>query len=301
MLAIVIPYYKSTFFKETLMSLANQTNKNFKVYIGDDASPENPKLFLKEFQGTFNFEYHRFETNLGSTSLVKQWERCIDFVKDELWIMILGDDDYLEFNAVEAFYNNHKMFNTNSHVVKFASRLINQERNEISKSFTHPMWEKTTTAFYKKINELTRSSLSEYVFNINSYKKYKFNNFPLAWYSDDMAWIEFSEDKLIFCINESNVYIRNSNENISGRTDNLLKKEEAKLLFYKKLAKKHLCKFSYSQKSQILFRLETIFKYNNQLTLKNKMYIGWLIIKNGLIYAFIKFVGRRFFKFKNSY
>ena len=42
MLAIVIPYYKYTFFEETLLSLQNQTNKKFNVYIGDDASPENP-------------------------------------------------------------------------------------------------------------------------------------------------------------------------------------------------------------------------------------------------------------------
>lgn len=41
MLAIVIPYYKLTFFEETLQSLANQSDKRFKVYIGDDASPED--------------------------------------------------------------------------------------------------------------------------------------------------------------------------------------------------------------------------------------------------------------------
>lgn len=41
MLAIIIPYYKLRFFEATLESLANQTDKRFKVYIGDDASPEN--------------------------------------------------------------------------------------------------------------------------------------------------------------------------------------------------------------------------------------------------------------------
>ena len=33
MLAIVIPYFKLTFFEETLQSLANQTDQRFKVYI----------------------------------------------------------------------------------------------------------------------------------------------------------------------------------------------------------------------------------------------------------------------------
>ncbi len=33
MLAIVIPYYKLTFFEYTLQSLAKQTNQRFKVYV----------------------------------------------------------------------------------------------------------------------------------------------------------------------------------------------------------------------------------------------------------------------------
>jgi len=83
MLAIVIPYYKITFFWATLQSLANQTNKQFKVYIGDDASLDNPTLLLQQFQDQFEFIYHRFETNIGSVSLVQQWNRCIDMSENE--------------------------------------------------------------------------------------------------------------------------------------------------------------------------------------------------------------------------
>jgi glycosyltransferase involved in cell wall biosynthesis len=46
-LTIVIPYYKSTLFEKTLQSLANQTNKIFTVYIGDDASLKNPIILIK--------------------------------------------------------------------------------------------------------------------------------------------------------------------------------------------------------------------------------------------------------------
>ena len=48
MLAIIIPYFKLTFFEETLKSLASQTSKRFKVYIGDDASPEGPSNWLEK-------------------------------------------------------------------------------------------------------------------------------------------------------------------------------------------------------------------------------------------------------------
>ena len=95
MLAIVIPYYKHTFFEATLQSLANQTDKRFKVYIGDDASPENPSSLLEQYKESINFKYKRFNNNIGGISLVKQWERCMTMVQEEEWIIILCDDDIL--------------------------------------------------------------------------------------------------------------------------------------------------------------------------------------------------------------
>ena len=38
-LAIIIPAYEEEFLAETLESLANQTNMDFNVYVGDDCSP----------------------------------------------------------------------------------------------------------------------------------------------------------------------------------------------------------------------------------------------------------------------
>ena len=55
MLAIVIPYYKLTFFEATLNSLANQTDQRFKVYIGDDASKEDTTIILEKYKGKFNY------------------------------------------------------------------------------------------------------------------------------------------------------------------------------------------------------------------------------------------------------
>ena len=108
MIAIVIPYYKFAFFEETLKSLANQTNKNFMVYIGDDASPEDPTSLLQNYKDKFEFIYYRFENNLGSKSLVKQWERCIAMTQGEEWIKILGDDDVIGNYVVESFYKNYE-------------------------------------------------------------------------------------------------------------------------------------------------------------------------------------------------
>ena len=73
MIAIVIPYYKLTFFESILQSLANQTDKRFNVYIGDDASLDDPSSLLEKYNNQFDFVYHKFEKNIGSISLVNQW------------------------------------------------------------------------------------------------------------------------------------------------------------------------------------------------------------------------------------
>jgi glycosyltransferase involved in cell wall biosynthesis len=77
MLAIIIPYYKLTFFEATLKSLVAQTCQDLKVYIGDDASPKDPAALLARFQDQFDFVYNRFYTNFGVTLIILQWKRYI--------------------------------------------------------------------------------------------------------------------------------------------------------------------------------------------------------------------------------
>ncbi len=292
MIAIVIPYYKLAFFEEALKSLANQSNKQFKVYIGDDSSPENPAKLLEAYKDRINFIYHRFEENLGSKSLVKQWERCIALTRDEEWLMILGDDDYLGENVVDLFYKNFNKFNAKVNVVRFASRIVNQELNTISKEYNHPVWEKASDSYFRKFEEKSRGSLSEYVFNRVSYNKYGFKNYPLAWHSDDLAWLEFSDLKIIYTINEALVSIRRSTESISGKKDNLILKNKARLLFFKDLNYKKLHQFTKLQKKAFLFELGILLEEHNLTKLNNTIFIWWQFIKIGALYDSLRFLRR---------
>ncbi|MFC5684455.1 glycosyltransferase family 2 protein [Flavobacterium sp. MAHUQ-51] len=223
-LAIVIPYYKINFFEVTLDSLANQTNKQFKVYIGDDASPDNPTALLEKYKNKIDFVYQRFEDNLGGTSLVQQWERCMELANDEPWRMILGDDDVLGVNAVEVFYENlETITQEKSNVIRYASQVIDANGQSISIIHKHPKLEKGLDFLLRKSKGGTRSSLSEYIFKTEKVKAIKFKDFPLAWSSDVLAVIEFSDFKNIYTINEALVYVRNSGANISSQNDSVEK------------------------------------------------------------------------------
>lgn len=216
MLSIIIPYYKFIFFESTLNSLAIQTNKRFKVYIGDDSSPENPKILLKKYRGDFEFVYHRFDNNLGGISLTQHWERCIALSGNEEWVMILCDDDVLTADVVDEFYKQLPKLKGKSNVIRFATQKINDRNENISDLYFHPAHETSTEFLLRKYNSITRSSLSEYVFNMQLIRKIKFKNFPLAWYSDVIAVVELSRDNLIYSINSANIRIRYSEKSISG-------------------------------------------------------------------------------------
>ncbi len=269
MLAIVIPYYKLNFFGECLESLVKQTNKNFKVYIGNDASPDDPIELINSYSDKLKITYQLFERNLGGTSLPKQWDRCIDMVHQEEWIMILGDDDVLDINIVENFFSNYNIFIDKTNVIRFASKVIDSEGNQLSHVYRHPEWEKATDSFFRWLNGKTRSSLSEHLFTREAYNKYKFKNYPLGWHSDDIAWLDFPDGKKIYSINTSIVFIRQSGINITSATDNLELKEEASIRFQYDLIFEKLIIFSKPQKRKLLLNFEIFQKRKKIMNLKD--------------------------------
>jgi glycosyltransferase involved in cell wall biosynthesis len=266
MLAIIIPYFKLAFFDATLQSLANQTDKRFRVFIGDDASPENPSVLLEKYKNKFDFVYHRFEENLGSVSLVQQWDRCIAMTADEEWLMILGDDDVMGDNVVEAFCKNLEEIKSVSNVVRFATCKIDEKGEETSLVYVHPKIEKSTDFFFRG----SRSSLSEYVFSKEKVKIIGFKDFPLGWFSDVLAVLEFSNFKEIYTINGAVVNVRISALSISGSQNNLELKSKSTFTFFNYLL---------SKKSGCFTRLEklVLLKKMNNSYLNDKKKISWFL------------------------
>lgn len=285
MLAIIIPYYKIDYFEQNLQSLSNQTCNRFKVYIGDDNSKQNPNHILNNYINKFDFKYQKFDNNLGSSSLVSQWNRCVEMINDEEWIMILGDDDVLGNNVVEQFYLN--LGKINSNVVRFASIKIDDKSNEFSETYFHPKTETSINFLFRN----TRSSLSEYVFKAKILNKIGFKDFPLAWFSDILAVLEMSNFDTVYTINEAKVYVRVSNLSISGKTDNIKLKSKATYLFYNYLLTKKSIHFSINQRKELLEKINFCYKYDK----KNLL----LLLKISRIY-WNNFFIKEYFKFLNS-
>lgn len=288
-LAIVVPYFKLTFFEATLESLANQTDKRFKVYIGDDASPENLSSLLEQYKESINFKYKRFNNNIGSISLVKQWERCMTMVQKEEWIMILCDDDVLGESVVAEFYASvNEVCQQDINVIRYATQVINQYSEVISEIYQHPKLEKSTDFLMRKINGGTRSSLSEFVFRKKVLQEIKFKDLPLAWYSDYLAVLECTYFEYIYTINNAMVFFRLSEINITAKKDDLLPKNIATFNYYYYLLNKKSLFFDAEQIEALLFRLEKTFLDNkkniNFWLLFTKLYISKMYLKKYLVF-----------------
>ena len=289
MLAIVIPYYKLTFFESTLISLVGQTDKRFNVYIGDDDSPENPYVLLEKYKSILNFVYQKCEGNLGGTALVKQWERCVGMVADEKWIMILGDDDTIENNCVASFYKHIAEVELKKiNVIRYATIVIDQNDAKLTGIHEHPIIEKSSDFLIRKFKGGTRSSLSEYVFRKSVMKSVGFKNLPLAWYADLLAVLEVSNFDVIYTINEGVVCFRISELNITSRNDNLTQKNIASFQFYHYLLKDKKDFLDMEQKNMLLKRLEKTFLDNkknaNFWMLFTKLYISNFYFKKYLFF-----------------
>ncbi len=277
-IAIVIPYYKKEYFKQTLESLANQTDNRFNVYVGNDNSPEDPKDIIEAYSAKLNLVYHKFETNLGGTFLTQQWERCIDnFVKEEEWIIILGDDDFPDDNYIEEFYKHLPNIEERGvDLVRFSAQQIH-EILKIKKKFIHPEFETEKEFLIRKLSKMTQSSLSEYVFKKEIYTKYRFYNFPMAWHADDYAWSKYGVNG-IYSIATSHMNVLISEHSISGNSkDYNDKKNQASYQFYRKLYEENYNEYPRELKLIILNRLlwfEKKFSWNYTKLIFESLYRG---------------------------
>lgn len=220
-LAIVIPAFKGEYFEKTLYSIANQTNKNFTLYIGDDASRYNLYEVVSKYIKQINIVYCRFENNLGKVSIVAHWKRCIDLVNNEDWIWLFSDDDIMRADCVASFYESLSDCEGHVDVYRFQSCIIDDNGNSKSNKTIHPEFEDSINFLYRRLNYQTHSYIVDYIFSEKVYKKYNgFVDFEAAWASDDATWILFAQEKGITTIKNGLVYWRESLINISGERKN---------------------------------------------------------------------------------
>lgn len=216
-LAIVIPAYKSDFFDKALNSLNKQTNKNFNLYIGDDNSPENIYEISKKYENSLNIKYHRFENNLGGKDLVGQWNRCVTLINDEEWIWLFSDDDIVEDNCVQVFYDTLDKTNRHYDVYRFDTVVIDKDDNITTISPESPYLENFDSLCLNILLGKRGNSMPDHIFKRTKYIEIGgFVNFAYGQSADWATSITFANPNGLITMPFAKVRWRYSGVNLSS-------------------------------------------------------------------------------------
>lgn len=103
--SVIIPNYNhSSFLKQRIDSVINQTFADFELIILDDCSTDNSKEIIEGYRGHNQISHIIYnETNSGNT--FKQWQKGIDLAKGD-WIWIAESDDFADIDYLKSCIEN---------------------------------------------------------------------------------------------------------------------------------------------------------------------------------------------------
>lgn len=224
--AIIIPAYRARFLAETLESIASQDCRDFNVYIGDDASPDELAPIIERYSGRMDLYYTRFSENLGGKDLCAQWKRCVALSHGEEWIWLFSDDDIMDPHCIGRLLACLKEDSGQADLFHFNVAVIDAEGN-VTETVKFPELLSAKEFARCRFHGQLRSYAVEYVFRRSVYEEAGgFVPFDMAWNSDDATWISFAGDKGIRTIEGPKVRWRRSGVNITSAADALTLKRK---------------------------------------------------------------------------
>ena len=226
-LAIIIPAFKGAFLMEALESIANQTSKNFVLYVGDDASPEDILSICHLYADRIDLRYTRFHENLGRIDLVKHWNRCVELSR-EPWVWLFSDDDIMDSGCIAAVLKAINSDNGRFDLYHFDVQEINANGQVTRPPVPFPEVISSLEFAMARCRHQLFSYAPDYVFLRSALKGVgSFQSFPLAWCADDATWIKVGRRGGIRTLQGPKVHWRKSGQNITSQRPELAQQKLA--------------------------------------------------------------------------
>lgn len=214
--SFIMPAFKKKFIKEAICSIINQTYQDFELVIIDDASPEDIKGIVSQFNDS-RITYRRNDKNIGGYNLIANWNHCLKYAQYEFIILATDDDVFDSSFLQDAVILLTKYPNAN--ILRNGVKIIDEASHV--RDYEYPLKEfmscKAYTLLWSKGG--LHSCISNYIF-----RKKKllanggFLDFPHGHYSDDATALAMSRDGIV-CISNANFNFRISSASLSYTTD----------------------------------------------------------------------------------
>lgn len=216
LVTIAIPAFKRHWLSEAIQSALNQDYHKIELIIVDDCSPQNLKEVVSPFLSDSRVRYYKNEKNLGSESIVLNWNRCLEYAKGEYFVL-LCDDDMLQPNFVSSLLGLFFAYPASnvSHARKW-------NLNETGEKIESPLWPEYETGEQFLIQRLSKNrhhTISEFLIKTTALKTLGgYVVFPSGFYSDNASIIQLSQVGGIASSKECLMTFRCSDEHITGST-----------------------------------------------------------------------------------
>lgn len=201
-LAIVIPAWRARHFAAALDSLRNQTDRRFRLYIGDDGSPDDLRSIVDAHTAGLDVVYHRFPANLGGADLVGHWHRCIALTRGEPWLWLFSDDDIAGPGCVAAFHRQFEADIGGTRLLRFNLVIIDEHNEVVRQPMPHPPRESALDCLAAMLTARDRYWCApDHLFARAAYEGAGgFVNFPKALHADLATWVLFAGDAPILTL-----------------------------------------------------------------------------------------------------
>jgi glycosyltransferase involved in cell wall biosynthesis len=231
-ITVLIPAFRSRFLPQLLDSLCSQTDSDFNVIVGDDASPDPIAAICDEYSHRLKIRYVRFSKNMGGNDLAGQWNRCLELCEDE-WVIMPGDDDTLDIRCIAQLRESVRM--TGGRFAAYHATLRGIDESGTEQYVYPPSNHKNSLERLHAIFDPSyRGMVIEYLFSRTRIMAMGgFISFPIGWFSDTATWILLADKGGTMAVPEAVTNHRMSGFNLTSYNPKMVKlKFSATLQFW---------------------------------------------------------------------
>lgn len=228
LVSVFIPIYKAKYLDKALESIRNQTYQNLEIILYNDGSPEDINTIVYKHLNDNRIKYIDNKINIGASSLVKVWNKFLQYVHGEFFLLASDDDIYHKDFLNEMILLAKKYPNVNL----FHSRVAIINNNDEITNITPlcPEFENGIDFMWHRINDLRYQYAPDFMCRTKAIASINgFVEFPSAWNSDDATWFELSKisgvaysPKILFNFRYSGINITSGGNIMNKITANLM-------------------------------------------------------------------------------
>ena len=203
LVSIAIPAYKRKWLSSAIESVLNQDYGNIELIIVDDHSPYNLKEVVEPYLADKRVSYYYNEKNIGKESVANNWNKCLEYVRGEFFVLLCDDDVLMPDFVSELLCLVQKYPQCNIFHGRREFYYEEAGTSELTESW--PEYESFEEFVQAKAEGLRKHTITEFLYRSSSIVKEKYVIFPVGYFSDDASILKIVKeglnDRLIFTIN----------------------------------------------------------------------------------------------------